>query len=62
MPLISSTCSGFMMAEVIPAPAAMARKVAFMPWRFGRPKLMFEAPQVELTFNSSFRRRRMAKA
>jgi hypothetical protein len=27
---VSSACNGFMIAEVMPAPIAMARKVAFM--------------------------------
>ncbi len=54
--LTISSCSGFMIAEVIPAPIAMERKVALMPSRAGRPKLTFEAPQVVLTLSSFFRR------
>jgi hypothetical protein len=44
-------------AEVMPAPIAIARKAAFMPCRFGRPKEMLEAPQVVLTLSSSRSRR-----
>jgi len=47
---------GFMIAEVIPAPIAMLRKVALMPSRAGRPKLTFEAPQVVFTLSSFFSR------
>ena len=45
------------MAEVMPAPITMARKLELSPCRFGRPKLMLEAPQVVLTFSSVRRRR-----
>ena len=45
------------MAEVMPAPMAMVRKAAFTPLRFGRPKLMLEAPQVVFTRSSSRKRR-----
>ena len=45
------------MADVIPAPMAIAMNAGFRPCRFGRPKLMLEAPQVVLTFNSVRRRR-----
>ncbi len=55
--VISSPCSGFMIAEVMPAPAAMARNVALSACRLGRPNEMFEAPQVVFTPSSSRRRR-----
>ena len=45
----TSGCSGFMIADVIPAPIAMARNVPVTTWRLGSPKLMFDAPQVVLT-------------
>ena len=51
-----------MIAEVMPAPAAIARKAALRPWRLGRPKLTLEAPQVVLTLSSSRRRRIRWKA
>ena len=50
---ITSECSGLVMAEVMPAPIAIVKKVALIPSRFGNPKLTFDAPHVELTFNSS---------
>ena len=52
-----SVCSGFMIAEVMPAPIAEIRNAAVMPSRAGSPKLMLEAPQVVLTFSSPRRRR-----
>src|SRR5690625_1090511 len=61
IPTISSWRRGFMIADVMPAPAAMARKAALRPWRWGRPKEMLEAPQVVLTPSSSRRRRSRAK-
>ena len=51
-----------MIAEVMPARLAMERKAAFRPWRLGRPKLTFDAPQVLLTLSSSFSRRSRWKA
>ena len=48
-----SPCSGFVMAEVMPEAIAMVRNALLMPSRAGRPKLMFEAPQVVLTLSSS---------
>ena len=50
-----------MIALVMPEAIAIGRKAALMPWRFGRPKEMFEAPQVVLTPSSSRRRRTRAK-
>jgi hypothetical protein len=50
------------MAEVKPAPIAMARNDEFNPLRFGNPKLKFDAPHVVLTPNSSRRRRMIDKA
>ena len=47
-----SACSGFVIADVRPAPIAMVRNALLMPSRFGRPKLTLEAPQVVLTFSS----------
>src|SRR5690606_26856903 len=55
--VISSACSGLVIAEVMPAPISMERKAALRPCRFGSPKLKFEAPQVVLTFSSSRSRR-----
>ena len=46
---IISRCSGLVIADVSPAPIAIARKAAFSPVRFGRPKLTFDAPQVVFT-------------
>ena len=46
-----------MMADVIPAPIAIARKVPVMMCRLGSPKLTLEAPQVVLTPSSSRSRR-----
>ena len=46
-------------ADVNPAPIAMVRKAELMISRLGRPKLTLEAPQVELTRNSSLNRPRM---
>ena len=51
--VISSVCSGFMIAEVMPAPIAIVRNAAFKPCRFGRPKKMFDAPQMVFTASSS---------
>ena len=51
-----SPCSGFVIADVMPDAMAMVRKPLLMPSRAGRPKLMFEAPQVVLTLSSSRRR------
>ena len=51
-----------MIAEVMPAPMAMVRKAALRRCRLGRPKLMFEAPQVVLHPNSSRMRRMIANA
>ena len=48
---------GFMIADVIPAPMAIDRKVPVIMWRAGRPKLTLLAPQVVLTPNSLRRRR-----
>ena len=42
-----------MIALVMPAPAAIARKVPLRVWRLGMPKDVFEAPQVVLRSNSS---------
>ncbi len=42
---MSSACSGFMMAEVRPAPIIIGRNAAPNPRRFGRPKEKFDAPQ-----------------
>ena len=39
-------------AEVSPLAAAIVRNAALMPMRWGRPKLMFDAPTVVFTFNS----------
>src|ERR1700724_1186756 len=50
--LMTSTCSGLVMAEVIPAPMAIVRNALLMPSRFGRPKLMYEAPQDVFTLSS----------
>ena len=52
MAWMSSRCSGFMIAEVMPAPIIIGRKEALSPRRFGRPKEKFEAPQVVLTLSS----------
>ena len=46
-----------MIADVIPAPIAIARNVPVTWCRLGRPKLTFEAPQIVLTFSSSRSRR-----
>ena len=54
---MSSACSGFMIAEVMPAPIIIGRKAALRPRRLGRPNEKFEAPQLVLTFSSSRRRR-----
>ena len=56
-PACPPACSGFMIAEVMPAPIIIGRKPALRPRRFGRPKEKLEAPQVVLTFSSSRRRR-----
>ena len=53
----TSGCSGLMIADVIPAPMAMARNVPVTTCRLGRPKLMFDAPQVVFTLSSSRSRR-----
>src|SRR5690606_23487013 len=52
-----SGSSGLVIADVRPAPIAIARKAALMPARLGRPKLMLEAPHVVFTCSSSRRRR-----
>ncbi len=41
--VISSLCNGFIIAEVIPAPAAIDKKAAFIPCRLGKPKEIFDA-------------------
>ena len=61
MACISASRVGFMIAEVMPEAIAIGRKAALMPWRFGRPKEMLEAPQVVLTPSSSRSRRTRAK-
>ena len=48
-----SPCRGLVIAEVMPAVIAIDRNVPLIPFRFGSPKLMFEAPHVELTLSSS---------
>ena len=53
-----STCIGLVIAEVRPDAIAIVRNALLMPSRFGRPKLMFDAPHVVLTFSSPCRRRR----
>ena len=58
---ISCGRQGFMMAEVMPAAMAIGRKAALTAWRWGRPKEMFEAPQVVFTPSSSRSRRTSAK-
>ncbi len=45
----TGSATGFMMALVMPAAKTIGRKALLMPWRFGRPKEMLEAPQVVLT-------------
>ena len=50
--LMTSTCIGLVIAEVMPAPMAMVRNALLMPSRYGRPKLMFEAPHDVLTLSS----------
>ena len=57
----TSACSGLVMADVIPDAMAMARNAPLIPLRFGRPKEMFEAPQVVFTPSSSCSRRTSAK-
>ena len=49
-----------MIAVVRPLAIAIGRNAALIPSRFGRPKLTFDAPQVELTLSSSRRRRTSA--
>ena len=58
---VTGKATGFMIAEVIPAPIAMGKKALLIPWRFGRPNDTFEAPQVVFTPNSSRRRRTNVK-
>ena len=53
---LRSGCIGLVIAEVIPDAMAMGRNAALIPSRFGRPKLTFDAPQVELTLSSSRKR------
>ena len=53
----TSGCIGFMIADVIPAPIAIARNVPVTTWRLGSPKLTFDAPHVVLTLSSSRSRR-----
>ena len=43
-----------MIALVRPAEFAIGRKAAFSVWRFGSPKLMFDAPRHMLKPNSSW--------
>ena len=57
--LILNTSRGFVIADVRPAPIAIARNDGFRPGRLGRPKLTLDAPQVVLTPNSSRQRFRI---
>ncbi len=50
--LMTSSCIGLVIAEVIPDPIAIVRNAALMPLRFGSPKLTFDAPQEVLTLSS----------
>ena len=56
----TSVCSGLVIADVIPDAIAMVRNAPFSVFRFGRPKLTFDAPHVEFTPSSSCRRRTSA--
>ena len=56
----TSDSKGLVIAEVRPLAMAMDRKELLMPDRLGSPKLILEAPQVELTPNSSRSRVRIS--
>ena len=56
----TSSCSGDVIALVIPFAIAIARNAPLIPLRFGSPNEMFDAPQVVFTPSSSWRRRTSA--
>ena len=51
---ITGLWSGLVIADVSPEAIAIVKNTAFTPLRFGKPKLTFDAPQVVLTFSSSW--------